>query len=267
VTVARRSLSPRALVGAAFGIVALSCGEVPTFPDGIAYISAVLLPAPAVALGDTLRDSLGVATPIRVVAIGVNGDTIPGITATFVVTTVPGKSLSVGETGYVVGDSVRSAQVVARVGDRLQTPPALLEVVRQPDSLAPTSATTMTRIGEIATGEVFATSSPLAVLVSTGATATRSPVRGIIVRYAITKIFPESAPIPDTTVVLIDDANRFIGATGRSGADTTDVSGNASRRVRAVPFGFDSVEIRASANDLKGVPLRGSPIRFVVTTK
>lgn len=263
----RTMLSPRVLAGAVVGTFALSCGEVPTFPDGIAYISPVILPSPAVAIGDTLRDSLGVATPIRVFALGVNGDTIAGITPSFVVTTVPGKSLTVDEaTGYVVGDSVRSAQVVGRVGERLQTPPATLEVVRQPDSIAATVATT-SRIGEISTGEVFATSGPLTVLVSTGATATRSPVRGIIVRYAITTIFPQSAPIPDTTVVLIDEANRYVGTTGRTAVDTTTPAGNAARRLRAVPFGFDSLEITATANDLKGIPLRGSPVRFVITTK
>jgi hypothetical protein len=49
--------------------------------------------------------------------------------------------------------------------------------------------------------------------------------------------------------------------------DTTDASGNASRRIRAVPFGFDSVAILVSANNLKGAPLPGGPIRFVVSTK
>ena len=49
--------------------------------------------------------------------------------------------------------------------------------------------------------------------------------------------------------------------------DTTDAAGNASRRIRAVPFGFDSVAIMVSANNLKGVPLPGGPIRFVVSTK
>jgi hypothetical protein len=266
VSVVRGRLSSRVLAGAVLGVVALSCGEVPTFPDGIAYISPVILPAPAVALGDTLRDSLGRAAPVRVFALGVNGDTIAGITPTFVVTTVPGKSLTVDAAGFVVGDSVRSAQVVGRVGDRLQTPPAQLEVVRQPDSIAATEAT-KSKIGDISTGEVFAMSNPLNVLVSTGATATRSPVRAIVVRYAITRIFPLTAPIPDTTVVLIDDVNRFLGTTGRFAVDTTNTTGNASRRLRAVPFGFDSVEITATANDLKGMALRGSPVRFVVTTK
>jgi hypothetical protein len=260
-----RPLSSRALVGAALAVAALSCGEVPTLPDGIAYISSVILPAPAVALGDTLRDSTGKATPIRVYAFGQNGDSI-AVTPSFVVTTVPGKSVTVSSTGYVIGDSVRSAQIVGRVGERLQTPPVALDVVRQPDSLAPSGAVKFA-LGAVTTGELFSISSPLVVTATTGATTPRSGVKGIIVRFAVTKVFPASATIPDTTIVLIDDANRFILPTGRSAVDTTDSQGNASRRLRAVPFGFDSVEIVATANNLKGIPLHGAPIRFVVTTK
>jgi hypothetical protein len=87
------------------------------------------------------------------------------------------------------------------------------------------------------------------------------------VRYAVTRIFPASASIPDTTLVLIDDSGRFRLPTGLTSVDTTDVAGSASRQIRAIPLGFDSVEVSATANNLRGIPLRGSPIRFVVTTK
>ena len=264
-SVVRRLLSPRALVCASLGVVALSCGEVPTLPDGIAYISSVILPAPAVALGDTLRDSTGKAAPIRIFGFGQTGDTI-AVSPSYVVTTVPGKSASVSAAGFVVGDSIRAVQIVGRVGDRLQTPPVSFDVVPQPDSIAPIGATKFL-LGEVTSGELFSVSSPLAVTVSTGATTTRSGVKGIIVRYSVTNIYPTSATIPDTTIVLLDDANRFIFPTGRSAVDTTDAQGGASRRLRAVPFGFDSVEIKATANNLKGIPLHGSPIRFIVTTK
>lgn len=258
-------LSRRALVGAALAVAALSCGEVPTLPDGIAYISSVILPSPAVAVGDTLRDSTGKAAPIRIIAFGQNGDTI-AVTPSFVVTTVPGKSATVGSTGFVVGDSVRAVQIVGRVGERLQTPPVALDVVQQPDSLAPGGATKFL-LGDVTAGELFAVGGPLTVRASTGATTTRSGVKGIVVRFEVTKVYPASASIPDTTIVLIDESNRFIFPTGRTAADTTDSQGNASRRLRAVPFGFDSVEIQATANNLKGIPLHGSPVRFVVTTK
>jgi hypothetical protein len=261
----RRTLSPRVLAGAALAVAMLSCGEVPTLPDGIAYISTIILPAPAVALGDTMRDATGKATPLRIDAFGQDGEPIP-VDPTYVVTTVPGKSATVTAVGFVIGDSLRSVRVVGRVGDRLQTPAATFDVVRQPDSIAATVATKIV-LGPVSEGEVFSISSPLTVLVSSGATAIRSAIRGIIVQYAVTRIFPASAAIPDTTIVLIDDANRFALPTGRLSVDTTDAQGQASRRLRAPPFGYDSVEVEATARNLKGIPLKGSPVRFIISTR
>jgi hypothetical protein len=257
-------------VGAAVAIVALACGEVPTLPDGIAYISTVILPSPAVAFGDTLRDSTGKAAPLAIYGISNTGDTIRTITPRFIVTTVPGKGVTVTAANLVLGDSVRTVQIVGRVGDRLQTPPTSLSVVWQPDSIAASTAASA-RFPAIATGE---TSSAVALGVTVtsganliGAVTTRATVPSIIVRYKVTQVFPASSTIPDTTLVLIDESNRFELPTGRASVDTTDASGNASRRIRAIPFGFDSVEITASANNLRGIPLKGSPIRFLVTTK
>jgi hypothetical protein len=263
VIVVKRLLSRRVLVGAGLIVAALSCGEVPTLPDGIAYITSVLLPSPAVAVGDTLRDSTGAATPIRIYGIGNNGDTIAGVAPTFVVTTVPGKTVHITSAGYVIGDSVRTVQIVGQVGSRLQTPPVPLDVVLQPDSIA---ATTIGPVKLTAVGsEVLVTSNPLQAIVTSG--AAKTPVKSIIVRYRVARWFPSNAAFPDTTLVLLDDANRFQGVDGRVSTDTTDASGNASRKVRTLPVGFDSLEITASANDLKGVPLRGSPVHFIVTTK
>ena len=263
----RSGLSPAVLAGATIVVAALACGEVPTLPGGIAYISPVILPAPAVAFGDTLRDSAGVATPIEVFGIDNAGDTVRTIEPVFVVTTVPGRSVSITPTRFVIGDSVRTAQIVGQVGTRLQTPPASLDVVNQPDSIAASSATSAlfpapaaTEVTSTVTLGVSVTSPPTAI-------APRAGVKSIIVRYLVTQIFPESATLPDTTLVLIDDAGRFRLPTGRASTDTTDAAGTASRRIRAIPLGFDSVEISASATDLKGVPLKGSPILFMATTK
>jgi hypothetical protein len=255
------------LAGTTLAVVALACGEVPTLPGGIAYISPVILPAPAVALGDTLRDSMGVVTPIRVFGIGSDGDTVRTIEPVFVVTTVPGKSVRITPTYLVIGDSIRTAQIVGQVGSRLQTPPASLDVVNQPDSVAASSAlsarfpaATATEVTSTLTLGVSVTSPPVGA-------APRAGVKSIIVRYQVTRVFPAAATIPDTTLVLIDDAGRFRLPTGRASTDTTDAAGTASRRIRAIPLGFDSVEISASANNLRGVPLKGSPIRFMATTK
>jgi hypothetical protein len=257
-------LSPSALVGAALCVVALACGDVPTLESGIAFISPVILPSPAVAVGDTLRNEAGVVAPLRIVAIDNVGDTIQSVQADFIVTTVPGPSVTILPNNFAFGDSVRTATIVARVGSRLQTPPASLSVVFQPDSMAAGSPTAAT-FPVPSQGELTS-SVPLSVNVTSAASGARSGVPSIIVRYLITAIYPLGTTVPDTTVVLVDDQNRFT-ANGLASVDTTDASGNASRRIRAVPFGFDSVAIMVSANNLKGVPLPGGPIRFVVSTK
>lgn len=257
-------LSRSALVGAALCVVALACGDVPTLEGGIAFISPVLLPSPAVAFGDTLRNEAGVVAPLRVVAVGNAGDTIESVDPTFIVTTVPGPSVTILPNDLVKGDSVRTASIVARIGTRLQTPPAQLSVVYQPDSMAAGSPTTA-KFPVANTGEITS-SVPLTVNVTSAASGTRAGVPSIIVRYLISAIYPVGQTVADTSVVLVDDQNRFV-ANGLASVDTTDASGNASRSIRAVPFGFDSVAIMVSANNLKGVPLPGGPIRFVVSTK
>jgi hypothetical protein len=257
-------LSRSALLGAACCVLALACGDVPTLEGGIAFISPVILPSPAVAVNDTLRNEAGEVAPLRVVAIGNAGDTIQGVEPTFVVTTVPGPSVTILANNLVHGDSVRTASIVARVGTRLQTPPAQLSVVFQPDSMAAGSATTA-RFPPLASGAITS-SVPLSVNITSAASGTRSGVPSIIVRYLITNIYPDGTTVPDTSVVLVDDQNRFVG-NGLVTVDTTDASGNASRQIRALPFGFDSVAILVSANNLKGVALPGGPIRFVVSTK
>ena len=267
----RRSAIPSSLVvGAALAVVGLACGEVPTLADGVAYISSIILPSPAVAKGDTLRDSTGKVAPIVIYGINNAGDTVRTIAPRYIVTTVPGPSVTVTAANLVIGDSVRAVQIVGRLGDRLQTPPAALNVVWQPDSIAAATNVSST-FPALATGETTSTVT-LGVTVTSGANVagtntTRATVPSIIVRYAVTRVFPASSTIPDTTLVLIDDAGRFQLPTGRATVDTTDATGNASRRIRSIPFGFDSVEITASSNNLKGVPLKGSPIRFLVKTK
>lgn len=258
----RRPLSPATLGGALLVVAAVACGDVPTLADGVAYITPVILPSPALAVGDTLRDSTGRAAPLRLFAFDNDGDTVTGLAPAFLVSTPPaGSGVRITSAGFVIGDSLRSVQIVGQLGERLQTPPAQLEVVPQPDSL---EATTTGRTITFPPFEV-GTSLPVDVKVSSAAAGARAGVRSIIVRYQISRIVPATASFPDTLLVLLDDASRFIGPQGRTAVDTTDASGVASRRVRAVLSGFDSIEVTATATNLKGVPLRGSPRRFVLS--
>ena len=65
------------LAGVGIIAAALACGEVPTLDQGIAYISTIILPAPAVAVGDQLRDSLGNVAPLRIEAFDRNDEQLP----------------------------------------------------------------------------------------------------------------------------------------------------------------------------------------------
>src|SRR5688500_19707376 len=114
----RRAHSGWALALGSAAIVAISCGEVPTLADGVAYITPVLLPLPAVAAGDTLRDSLGRAAPLRVRAIGRDSQEILGLPTTFVTTSLPA-DVTIDANGYLVArDTLRSVRLVGRVGDQ-----------------------------------------------------------------------------------------------------------------------------------------------------
>ena len=77
------------LAAIAAAVATLSCGDVPTLANGVAYYTPVLLPLPAVAAGDTLRDSFGRPAPLRVLAFSRDSQLVTGLTVVFVPTTLP----------------------------------------------------------------------------------------------------------------------------------------------------------------------------------
>ncbi len=236
-------------------VVMLSCGEVPTLPEGVAYISGVVLPSPAVAAGEQLRDSAGVVAPLRVIAYDRNDRPVAGVVPLFVVSSVPA-GVTIDANGILTADdSVRTIQIVGRLGDRLQTPPLTLQVVAQPDSIV--------RTGSLDSITATRSSSPLSASVTGLRRGTRIAVGGIIVRYQIVATYPArpvSAALAVFDVPLAGDPTRAV--------DTTDASGTVSRAIVPVTLsGLDSVEVRATALSLRGMPLRGSPLRFILPVK
>ena len=247
-----RSLGPRHLAAIAACIVAFSCGSIPTLADGIAYISPIQLPALAIAAGDTLRDSLGRVTPLRVSAFGSNDDTIPGILARFIVATVPA-GVTIDANGIVTAfDSLRTVQIVGRIGDHLQTAPSTLEVVAQPDLMAAT--------GNLDSLAVNTPSSALQVTVTGDRKGTRVPVNGILVHYRI--MFPVMS---DSILFFTQGVRSNLSQT----TDTTKNGGAASRTIASSNLqGFpDTIVVEATARNLKGVPLAGSPVTFTIPVK
>lgn len=250
-------MTRRAVTFAAAAAVALAiaCGDVPTLDSGIAYITTVVLPSPAVAAGDVLRDSTGAVAPLSVKAYDKDNHLVPGVTATYVVSTLPA-GITIDANGRVTAlDTIGTVQIVGRVGDRLQTPSVVLAVVPQPDSIAASGLLDSLTVGT-ASSALMAT-----------VTGVRGPARvnvaGIIVRYRIAAFYP--AATVDPVKVFFTDG--LTGDLTRS-VDTTDASGTASKIVTlSTRTGIDSVRVEASATNLRGVPLKGSPVRFILHVK
>jgi hypothetical protein len=248
-----RPLAPRFLVAIAACVIAFACGSVPTFGDDIAFISALDIPSLAVAVNDTLRDSLGRVAPLRVHEFDLNEDTIAGVKPSFLVITLPA-GVTIDANGIVTaGDSIRRVQIVGRVGEHLQTVPANLEVVAQPDQ--------MSANGTIAPLAEATPSSPLQVSITGNQKNMRVPVSGIIVRYSIVRTFP-SVLITDSVFAFTEGKR---GSDLTKSVDTTEAGATSRSIVAAHLTGIDSIIVEATAKDLKGVPL--PTVRFLIPVK
>ena len=248
------------LVGIAAIASVISCGDVPTLDEGIAYISPIILPAPAVAVGDSLRDSLGVATPLRIEAFGRNDEQLADPVATFLPTLVP-SPITISEAGFVTASdtvsTVQTVQLVGRVGNKLQTTTASLLVVSQPDSLARTSS-------ELVEATLPANDTLRVTVTGVNRGGARVAVPGIVVRYRIAHLYGSGA---DTRAILTMDGSTVSRPDSTAAVDTTDASGIASRTLVVTGKNVDSVEVYVRARSLRGAPLKGDSLRFVFRPK
>ena len=249
-----------AAFGAAVSLVAFGCRAIPAPQDGVLSLSSVQLPSPGVVAGATMRDSAGHAAPLRLYAFGVGGqaDTIADAVPPFILLDA---GAHVSPDGYLIGDSVRATpvRIIGSVGT-LQTSFVNVDVTPLPDSMGYTSTTpidTVRFIGADTAASANFSAALGATVVATG-TATNSPVSSVIVHYAIVY-----APTPvgnGVAGLLVDPAGH------PSSVDTTDASGQVSRRIRvrpSAPVSVDSFVVTATA-EYKGVMLRGSALRFVI---
>ena len=245
---------------AAVAAVMVACRAIPAPDNGVLSVSEVQLPSPAVVAGDTMRDSTGRAAPLRVYAFGVGGptDTITSATAQFV---VMDRGAHVTPDGYLIGDSVRATpvRVIGSVGS-LQTSAMNVNVIPLPDSIT-YGGPSLTATDTFALTKATSYYSPAMTAQVLSAETPPVPVQSVIVQWVIV----QHPAVPDTVV-----AGTVVAANNRTvSADTTDASGNVSVRVHLNPvagIGFTGpdtfvVEARAS---YRGVPLRGSPLRFKV---
>jgi hypothetical protein len=247
------------IAGALAGVAgATSCGEVPTLDNGIAYITFTL-PSPAVGVSDVLRDSLGNPAPLQIRAFDRSGNEISPGTVSWLATPVPvGNGVTIDANGLVTAkDTIASVQIVGRSGAALQTTPATLLVVPQPDSLGATNGADTIAIRDLPALDT------MRVAVTGIYKGTRTLVQGILVRYHIDTVYSAAGtgyavltnaagaiPRPDSTTVV--DTTKSPTATPTS-FPTLVAAG-----------GLDSVVVRVRASMFNGQPLHGSPVRFVL---
>lgn len=225
----------------------ISCVELSGPASGLSAVSPIVLAWPSVVVNDQLRDSLGIVAPLRVDVFDGDGNQVTDAELRFITLDT---GLTVGSDGIVVGTRIRNspARVVAQVrrgGDVLQTPEVSIDVVPQPDSVAPTADTTFAAKTFSITDPAAVTSDPLAVTVLSRGTggAAAVGVRSWIVRY---EILPAPGQNGQPTAL-------FTGAGEAQVAyDTTDATGVAKdrtiafQRLRlATALGRHEVRVRA----------------------
>ena len=251
-----RSLVPGAIALAA---VMAACVDLPSDPDTPFSTAMRARTSRVVALGDTLRDSSGVAAPLRAIAFNLDGDSIAGVTVRYFAAAGDSVPVTVDPTtGYVIAKSERGfagrrAILVANVGS-LQTPAETIRVTLRPDVLVPLDKIVDTiKVGGDTTRNDFQ------VRVrhnrGTGDLASDTVVAGYEVRYSI---------IAKPPIASASDTSRFHWpSVRRSGTfvATTDTNGvaNASLRIHTTPLltrnprpYFDTVTVRARVIGCRG---------------
>jgi hypothetical protein len=258
-----------AAIAVAAGVAAgAACADLSNDPTAVASLEFAPLAFPAVELGDSLRDTLGVARPVQAIARALDGAEITDAPLRYAAREVRVAIDSLS--GHVVPQATLSpgeVEIVARFAESLQVG-ARLRVTRGPDTVARTDTASLTTSpGAIGAGVVERNSVPIEVRVQGRDEAgARVAVADWLVRFAVVR---PANPGNDTAaaVFLIDDAGR------RSQVDTTAGSGLASRRVRVRPDRFpaagaptDTVEVEAVVVR-RGQPVPGAPVRLRIPVR
>jgi hypothetical protein len=235
-------------------MVIAACIDLSTDPDEIVAIEFAELPWPSVVAGDTLRDSTGAVAPLVARLFDGDGDVVSGpvefLAQKTSVHVVAGDRLIVDDTA-----SGNAGIFASTTG--IQSIVRQIEIVAAPDTIA--ASGTITPLAWVVPDDPqLNTSQALGVRV---VSATGTGVRSWIVTFQL-EAGGRQIPAGDTSQVFL------VGDNGRpSYADSTDLTGSASRRLRlrVVPglVPPDSAVITVSAA-YRGVPLTGSPVRLVL---
>jgi hypothetical protein len=245
-----------------------ACTEVGTDPNVPVAIEIDPLQLPAIAAGDSLRDTLGVVRPISARALNSRNEVIPGAPIRFLALRNDSAIIAVDSaTGAVAGLRVGDADVVARIGG-LQSVRLLVRVTLSPDTVYAMAMSPL--IDSVLYSLADDTARTLAVTVAQHATVngrdTLLPVPSWRVRYTIVEP-PDLAANTDTTRVYIaNESNRL------SRVDTTSATEGASRRIRFPVAVVSDTARRTFVTEVvtlgaDGTPLPGSPVVFTTVIR
>ncbi len=265
-------VSSRLLVlGAVSALVtAAACADIVTDPLVPVTIEAEAQAFPSIAIGDVLRDTLGIEQPLRVTVRNIQGDVIEDAPIRYLY--VQAQRDTALEVDSITGrvrvrkqPAAGQLQIAARYAFALQVLIPVI-VTNEPDTAFATD-TDLRLVGFVPdTGRRGVDSNSVSVgtrVQYKNAMQALQPVNDWIVRYAIVR--PANLKNDTTASVFLVNEN------GRpSQIDTTDGGGSASRRVRVRPLLFpaagrtvDTVEVEAMIWR-RGQPVKGAPIRILI---
>lgn len=242
-----------------------ACTEVGTDPDVAVAIEIDPPMLPAIAEGDSLRDTLGILRPIVARALNSRNEVIAGAPIRFLALRNDSAIISVdSSTGRVAGLRTGDADVVAQVAG-LQSVRLQVRVTPAPDSVYPVSPL----VDSVVYGLADDTARTLIVAVAQHDTVAGRDTLVLVpfwrVRYTIVDP-PDLAANTDTTRAYMADASNRL-----SRVDTTNAV-DARRRIRfPTPVVSDTtrrtfvtevVVLRAD-----GTPLPGSPLLFTTVIR
>lgn len=240
---------------------AVACTEVNTDPNAVVAISLDSVATPSVVAGDTLRDTLGVAQPLRGTVYNFKGKPIVGYAIKY-------RAIDVGLhvdslTGFVVADTALPTAVrVLDDAGGLQSQPVALFVVPRPYQVLAVNAVDSVIYSLTDTTSIASPALTVRVLPQDTLTTT-IPIQGYLVSYQII------SHLPTDTVW-----SQLGSVTGRRfKVDTTVASGTSGQAGQAVlihplllPKVTDTLFVNATVK-YRGVPLVGSPVQFMLLIK
>ncbi len=253
----RRRMVPLALSVAAAAAVA--CAELSTDPQVAAAIEFEGVPYPAVITGDTLRDAAGVATPLSAVAYNGSGAVIADPVIQFFPLDT---GVTISADGFLVATRRDGFVRVVASANGLQSVQRRLEVTRRPDTVVAPADTIRDFAYTLPDAASNVTTALSVTVQSFDVAGEVSPnVAGWVVNWRALHSGDTLAANDTALVVLSDEGTR------RSRVDTTGTNGVSSRRLRVfannLPAAIDSFVVVADVK-LHGVPVPGSPVRFVI---